>query len=174
MVLRSKSNFVPMSFFPIPVFSQSQPDDRRGKTDHDHDSGSEPANMSQITLNCNRQQKNQSRNRIRNPAAESSTEITVGGDTFTCISRETGCCGASRSFCDRPGSWCSGDPFETTRALAGGGEATGLAVLVDGGNDPVDAGVAADCLVLGVDCFVVVPGAWVYLVVVRQAEAWLA
>ncbi len=40
---------------------------------------------------------------------------------------------------------------ETTRRLASGGEATALAVLVDGGDDPVDAGVLADGLVLGVD-----------------------
>ena len=40
---------------------------------------------------------------------------------------------------------------ETTALLAGGGETTGLAVLVDGGDDPVDAGIAADGLVLGVD-----------------------
>jgi hypothetical protein len=40
---------------------------------------------------------------------------------------------------------------ETTGLLAGGGEATRLAVLVDGGDDPVDAGIAADGLVLGVD-----------------------
>jgi hypothetical protein len=40
---------------------------------------------------------------------------------------------------------------ETARLLAGGGEAAGLAVLVDGVGDPVDAGVAADGLVLGVD-----------------------
>lgn len=40
---------------------------------------------------------------------------------------------------------------ETTGLLAGGGEATGLAVLVDGGDDPVDAGIAADGLVLRVD-----------------------
>lgn len=40
---------------------------------------------------------------------------------------------------------------ETTVALALGGEATRLAVLVDGVGDPVDAGVAADGLVLGVD-----------------------
>jgi hypothetical protein len=40
---------------------------------------------------------------------------------------------------------------ETTRLLAGGGEATALAVLVDGVRDPVDAGIAADGLVLGVD-----------------------
>lgn len=40
---------------------------------------------------------------------------------------------------------------ETARLLAGGGEAAGLAVLVDGVDDPVDAGVDADGLVLGVD-----------------------
>ena len=40
---------------------------------------------------------------------------------------------------------------ETTRLLAGGGETTALAVLVDGLDDPVDAGIAADGLVLGVD-----------------------
>lgn len=40
---------------------------------------------------------------------------------------------------------------ETARALAGGGKATGLAVLVDGVDDPVDAGVATDGLVLGID-----------------------
>lgn len=40
---------------------------------------------------------------------------------------------------------------ETTGALAGGGEATGLAVLVDGVDDPVDAGIDADGLVVGVD-----------------------
>lgn len=40
---------------------------------------------------------------------------------------------------------------EATRLLAGGGEATGLAVLVDGVDDPVDAGIDADGLVLGVD-----------------------
>ena len=40
---------------------------------------------------------------------------------------------------------------ETTALLAGGGKATGLAVLVDGVDDPVDAGVDADGLVLGVD-----------------------
>jgi hypothetical protein len=40
---------------------------------------------------------------------------------------------------------------KTTRLLAGGGEATALAVLVDGVRDPVDAGIAADGLVLGVD-----------------------
>ena len=40
---------------------------------------------------------------------------------------------------------------ETTGLLAGGGETTRLAVLVDGVDDPVDAGVDADGLVLGVD-----------------------
>lgn len=40
---------------------------------------------------------------------------------------------------------------ETAGLLAGGGEATGLAVLVDGVDDPVDTGVDADGLVLGVD-----------------------
>lgn len=40
---------------------------------------------------------------------------------------------------------------ETAGALAGGGKATGLAVFVDGVDDPVDAGIAADGLVLGVD-----------------------
>lgn len=40
---------------------------------------------------------------------------------------------------------------ETTGALAGGGKATSLAVLVDGVDDPVDAGVDADGLVLGVN-----------------------
>ena len=40
---------------------------------------------------------------------------------------------------------------ETTALLAGGGETTRLAVLVDGVDDPVDAGIATDGLVLGVD-----------------------
>jgi len=40
---------------------------------------------------------------------------------------------------------------ETTRLLASGGEAAHLAVLVHGLDDPVDAGVLADGLVLGVD-----------------------
>ena len=40
---------------------------------------------------------------------------------------------------------------ETARLLAGGGKTAGLAVLVDGVDDPADAGVAADGLVLGVD-----------------------
>ena len=40
---------------------------------------------------------------------------------------------------------------KTTALLAGGGETTALAVLVDGLDDPVDAGITADGLVLGVD-----------------------
>jgi hypothetical protein len=40
---------------------------------------------------------------------------------------------------------------KTTALLAGGGEATALAVLVDRLGDPVDAGITADGLVLGVD-----------------------
>ena len=40
---------------------------------------------------------------------------------------------------------------ETTRLLAGGGEAAGLAVLVYRVDDPVDTGVPADGLVGGVD-----------------------
>jgi hypothetical protein len=40
---------------------------------------------------------------------------------------------------------------ETTGLLAGGGKTTGLAVLVDSVADPVDASIAADGLVLGVD-----------------------
>jgi hypothetical protein len=40
---------------------------------------------------------------------------------------------------------------QTTRFLASGGETTRFAVLVDWVNDPVDAGIAADSLVLGVD-----------------------
>lgn len=40
---------------------------------------------------------------------------------------------------------------ETTVLLALRGKATSLAVLVDGVADPVDAGVAADSLVRGVD-----------------------
>jgi hypothetical protein len=40
---------------------------------------------------------------------------------------------------------------ESTALLAGGSESTALAVLVDGLGDPVDAGIAADGLVLGVD-----------------------
>jgi hypothetical protein len=40
---------------------------------------------------------------------------------------------------------------KTTALLAGGGETTALAVLVDGLDDPVDAGITANGLVLGVD-----------------------
>lgn len=40
---------------------------------------------------------------------------------------------------------------QATALLAGRGETTSLAVLVDGLDDPVDAGVAADGLVLGID-----------------------
>jgi hypothetical protein len=40
---------------------------------------------------------------------------------------------------------------ETTALLAGGGETAALAVLVDGLDDPVDARIAANSLVLGVD-----------------------
>jgi len=40
---------------------------------------------------------------------------------------------------------------QSTALLAGGGEATALAVLVDGVDDPVDAGIAANGFVLGVD-----------------------
>ena len=40
---------------------------------------------------------------------------------------------------------------KTTALLASGGETTRLAVLVDRVDDPVDAGIATDSLVLGVD-----------------------
>lgn len=40
---------------------------------------------------------------------------------------------------------------ETTRLLASGSKTTHFAVLVDGSDDPVDAGVLADGLVLRVD-----------------------
>lgn len=40
---------------------------------------------------------------------------------------------------------------DTSALLAGSGETTALAVLVDWVDDPVDAGIAADRLVLGVD-----------------------
>lgn len=51
------------------------------------------------------------------------------------------------------------DPSETaqrseqprTHLLSGGGESTSLAALVDGVADPVDAGIATDSLVGGVD-----------------------
>lgn len=40
---------------------------------------------------------------------------------------------------------------QTTRLLAGCGETTGFAVLVNWGNDPVDTSIATDGLVLRVD-----------------------
>ena len=40
---------------------------------------------------------------------------------------------------------------QTTRLLASSGETSGFAVLVDGVDDPVDARIAADGLVLGID-----------------------
>lgn len=40
---------------------------------------------------------------------------------------------------------------QTTRLLASSGETPGLAVLVDGGNNPVDASITTDSLVLRVD-----------------------
>lgn len=40
---------------------------------------------------------------------------------------------------------------ETSALLASGGKTTGFAVLVDWVDDPVDAGILADGLVLGVD-----------------------
>ena len=40
---------------------------------------------------------------------------------------------------------------ETARALASGSEATGLAVLVDWINNPIDARILTDCLVLRID-----------------------
>jgi hypothetical protein len=40
---------------------------------------------------------------------------------------------------------------QTTRLLASSGETSGFAVLVDGVDDPVDARIAADSLVLGVN-----------------------
>lgn len=62
---------------------------------------------------------------------------------------------------------------ETTRLLAGSGETTSLAVLVDGVDDPVDARVLADGLVLGVDeddLVVLVGGVLVDPVRVEDAE----
>ena len=49
---------------------------------------------------------------------------------------------------------------QSTRLLSGGGETSGFAVLVYGGDDPVDASIAADSLVLRVnkDDFVVLVG----------------
>ena len=66
---------------------------------------------------------------------------------------------------------------ETTGLLAGGGEATSLAVLVDGVDDPVDAGVAADGGVLRVDeddLVVLVGGVLVDPVGVEDAEVGAA
>ena len=66
---------------------------------------------------------------------------------------------------------------ETTALLAGGGETTSLAVLVDGLDDPVDARVAADGLVLGVDAddlVVLVGGVLVDPVGVEDAEVGAA
>lgn len=40
---------------------------------------------------------------------------------------------------------------KTTALLAGGGETTALAVLVDGLDDPVDARIAADGLMVRID-----------------------
>lgn len=62
---------------------------------------------------------------------------------------------------------------ETAGFLAGGGETTGLAVLVDWVDDPVDAGIDADGLVLGVDeddLVVLVGGVLVDPVRVEDAE----
>lgn len=62
---------------------------------------------------------------------------------------------------------------ETTGLLASGGETAGLAVLVDGVDDPVDAGVDADGLVLGVhedDLVVLVGGVLVDPVRVEDAQ----
>ena len=62
---------------------------------------------------------------------------------------------------------------ETTGLLASGGKTTGLAVLVDGVDDPVDAGVLADGLVLGVnedDLVVLVGGVLVDPVRVQDAQ----
>ena len=66
---------------------------------------------------------------------------------------------------------------ETTRALAGGSETTRLAVLVDGVDDPVDAGIDADGLVLGVnedDLVVLVGRVLVDPVGVQDAEVGAA
>jgi hypothetical protein len=66
---------------------------------------------------------------------------------------------------------------ETTGLLASSSEATGLAVLVDGGDDPVDAGVLADSLVLGVDeddLVVLVGGVLVNPVGVQDAQVGAA
>ena len=66
---------------------------------------------------------------------------------------------------------------KTTALLAGGGETTALAVLVDGLDDPVDTGIAADGLVLGVDAdnlVVLVGGVLVDPVGVEDAEVGAA
>ena len=66
---------------------------------------------------------------------------------------------------------------EAAGLLAGGGETAGLAVLVDGVDDPVDAGVLADGLVLGVDeddLVVLVGGVLVDPVRVQDAEVGAA
>lgn len=66
---------------------------------------------------------------------------------------------------------------ETTALLAGGGETAALAVLVDGLDDPVDAGIAADSLVRGVDeddFVVLVGGVLVDPVGVEDAEVGAA
>lgn len=66
---------------------------------------------------------------------------------------------------------------ETAGLLAGGGETASLAVLVDGGDDPVDAGVLADGLVLGVDeddLVVLVGGVLVNPVRVEDAQVGAA
>lgn len=62
---------------------------------------------------------------------------------------------------------------ETTGLLAGSSETAGLAVLVDGVDDPVDAGVDADGLVLGVnedDLVVLVGGVLVDPVGVKDTQ----
>lgn len=62
---------------------------------------------------------------------------------------------------------------ETPGLLAGGGKTASLAVLVDGVDDPVDAGVDADGLVLGVnedDLVVLVGGVLVDPVRVEDAQ----
>jgi hypothetical protein len=66
---------------------------------------------------------------------------------------------------------------ETTRLLAGGGETTSLAVLVDWVDDPVDARVDADGLVLGVNennLVVLVGGVLVDPVGVQDAQVGAA
>lgn len=66
---------------------------------------------------------------------------------------------------------------ETAGLLAGGGETAGLAVLVNGVDDPVDAGVDADGLVLGVDeddLVVLVGGVLVDPVRVQDAQVGAA